>query len=175
VLGRPFVQAIGSQRIDSLCYWLNANCRSKSSFKLGNESLVECAVHRMYSYWPSLALSLLDEREPTRDNDAEEENSAAHIRVKVRSEVIPTDAISATPAIATATSGTTQEMQQSADSGIGLGGNWDSDMDKNRELSPHKGMISRASVSCTLQWPDRASVESVFKEPHTFRCNSNVI
>jgi hypothetical protein len=121
----------------------------------------------MYSYWPSLSLALHDEREPTHDGYADEENRAPKMRSQDCTAVVPTDTIAISPAVTAAAVGATQQTQESADCGKGK--------DKNRTSANCEGKDIRASVTCTLQWPDRASVEGFFKEPHTFRCNANVI
>jgi hypothetical protein len=170
LLGWPVIYAMGKTRLERLHNWLHANCRTSSSFKLGNEFLLEVSLHRIYAYWPQLSLQLQSDMNALHDETLQSIIRGASANVNKNKNKNPKKNKRKTKQhewdIDTDDEDEEAQKNKSENGGIMTGGLFD---DEDNGL---------ASASCVaaLTWIDRLGVEALFKDPlKLYRPNANVI
>jgi len=152
LLGLPCVRAIGRKTFSNLMKWLKANKRSEASFKLGNPTLTDMALQRLFSYWPQLSIQLRCNIKPKALNSLPHSLYLGLERASKH-----------------------QQQQE------GRGGGVDEDEGEEYPDHPslqRNPLIAKPPVShCIVAfvWLDRHRVDKVFAEPHLFQPNANII
>eukprot|EP00597_Dinobryon_sp_UTEXLB2267_P010305 CAMPEP_0170098882 /NCGR_PEP_ID=MMETSP0020_2-20130122/693_1 /TAXON_ID=98059 /ORGANISM="Dinobryon sp., Strain UTEXLB2267" /LENGTH=882 /DNA_ID=CAMNT_0010321403 /DNA_START=779 /DNA_END=3428 /DNA_ORIENTATION=- len=68
LLGNFTSELLGRKLLDKLLFWLHSNRRTDASFKLVNQTHLEMALQRLYSFWPSLQINLRMQQSVLDDN-----------------------------------------------------------------------------------------------------------
>lgn len=68
-----------------LLLWLRANRRTDATFKLGNQTHIELALHNLFAFWPKLKVSVTDPRHGfNSDHYVSSDDEEEDIRISTR-------------------------------------------------------------------------------------------
>jgi hypothetical protein len=59
ILGKRVFSTLNKRDIAQLMKWLQANQRTEFNFRPSNALIIELALQKLYSFWPSLSIKLM--------------------------------------------------------------------------------------------------------------------
>ena len=168
IFGKPLFTIMGKRTLNALVSWFTANRKSENSFKIGNPTLTDLALQRMYAYWPQLSIELqynnMNELQKPKTPPAalktqesapsSSSSSSSSFRKNkyagVASSPPPNSRPNSRPTSKTGTRSVSRPRIDTASSSAGGG-----------------------AIEVAYVWNDRYRVDRIFKEPHLFVPNVN--